>query len=277
MLFGNAGRTGTPQDFDLQGSSVDGAVLSTAAVGFGTGVAEGVWVGVTGKYVVGHGLILARDGGSTLTADPLEAQIDFPAILPRDEGVDYAYEFPFDNGTGLGLDVGVLIEQGDLTLGATIQNLFNTFAWDTEGLSYVPGQALVDLDGGTEDFDRRPASEAPAELLTALDDYTLRPVYSVGAELRASRILRVTADLRKRVSGGIELGPDFHAGVGAELSVLSFLPLRGHVGVISGGYQLGGGASLVLGPVNLTGAVAMQSHERADRTLASVALSFGAN
>ncbi|NIR34826.1 MAG: hypothetical protein GWN07_12020, partial [Actinobacteria bacterium] len=32
MLYGNAGRTGSAQDFDLEGSSLDGFILTTAAV-----------------------------------------------------------------------------------------------------------------------------------------------------------------------------------------------------------------------------------------------------
>ncbi len=277
MLFGNAGLTGEPRDFDLGGSTLDGAALTTAAVAFGTGVAPGIWVGATGKYIIGHGVLIARDGGSSLSADPLEARVDFPALFPRGEDVDYSLEFPFENGSGLGLDIGVLVERGGLTLGATIQNLVNTFEWKLEGLSYVPGQALVDIDGGTDDFEERPAAEAPAELLAELDELTLKPVYSIGAELQTSSVLRLSADVRKRTSGGIELGPDFHAGVGAELSVLPFLPLRGHAAVVSGGFQVGGGASLVLGPVNLSGGVAMYSHDEADRVLGAFTLSFGAN
>jgi hypothetical protein len=92
-----------------------------------------------------------------------------------------------------------------------------------------------------------------------------------------SSLVSVTADIRKRVSGGLEFGPDFHAGVGAELRALSFLPLRAHAGVVSGGMQIGGGASLVLGPVNLTGAGAYRSGDAEDAVLGMLTLSFGAN
>jgi hypothetical protein len=109
------------------------------------------------------------------------------------------------------------------------------------------------------------------------DDLTLSPVAAVGVQLTPSPLLRLQADVRKTLGDGLDFDPDFHAGVGAELRLLSFLPLRAHVGLISEGFQLGGGSSLILGPFNLSGALALRARDGANATLAMVTLSFGAN
>lgn len=270
-LYGNAGRTGAAEDFNLDDSMLDGFALTTGAVSFGTKVAPGIHAGATAKYTVGHGLVMGRSQGTTFTSDPLEVQVDFPMIIPGDENAG------LNNGSGFGLDVGVVIDQPGVTIGATIQNIVNTFEWSPDGLRYVPGQALFNIDGGDADFDERPALEAPAMLLDELAEATIKPVFSAGVQLRPNSTLMLTADLRKRVEGGMALGPSFHAGIGAEVGVLPFLPLRGHLAKVSGGIQVGGGASLVLGPINVTGAGALRTSTDQNSVLGAVTISFGAN
>jgi hypothetical protein len=271
LLFGNAGRTGTPEDFELAGSSLDGFVLSTAALSYGRQVSPGLHFGVTGKYTMGNVLIVGRDTGSMAGTSPLGVELQFPVVLPRTENSEH------NHGTGIGFDVGALWEGPTVTLGATIQNIVHTFDWKLDHLSYIPGEALFNQDTTTSDFDEQPASDAPASMLEVVAGRTIEPVYSVGAEWRPNSLLRLQGDIRKRASGGLELGPEFHAGVGAELSALSFLPLRAHFGVVSGGVQVGGGASLVLGPVNVSGAGALRTREGESALLGMLTLSFGAN
>ena len=55
--------------------------------------------GVTLKYTVGHGLLLARDGGSAIDAEPLLIDLQFPMILPGNDS-------DRTTGSGVGLDVG---------------------------------------------------------------------------------------------------------------------------------------------------------------------------
>lgn len=278
LLYGNAGRSGSAGDFTLQGSSIDAFVLSTAAVGYGFRVSPRLHLGVTGKYTVGSGLVVARDAGSLLQSDPLSAQIEFPVLF-----TDFEDEFgnqrdgAFNNGSGLGLDVGAIWVGPTVTVGATIQNLVNTFEWDLAGFSYTPGQVIFDGGEGESNFDELPADGAPQLLLTAAEELTLKPVFAVGVQLEPSSLLRVSADLRKRTSGGLSVGPDFHLGAGAELRALSFLPVRGHLAKVSEGIQVGGGASLILGPLNLSGGVALRTGDAGDATLGMVTLSFGGN
>lgn len=271
MLYGNAGRTGTAGDFDLEGSFIDSFVLSTIALSWGFRASDALHLGVTGKYMGGSGLVVARDAGSLFGSDPLTIELLYPVVLPAGE------EFDFGNGSGVGFDVGAIWSGPSVTVGATIQNLVSTFEWDLAEFSYVPGRALFELGRAGSDFEEQPASGAPRVLLDAVEELTPKPVFAVGVEMSPTSIVRLQADIRQRVSGGLGVGPDFHAGVGAELRALSALPLRAHLAAVSGGVQVGGGASLVLGPVNLSGAIALRTDEGSNATLGMLTLSFGGN
>lgn len=275
LLYGNAGRSGSAGDFDLEGSFVDAFVLSTAAVSWGFRASERLTLGVTGSYSVGTGLVVGRDAGTVLRSDPLSGEVRFPILYPATEGPDSS--IAFDNGSGVGFDVGAVWVGPTVTVGATIQNLVSTFEWDLDGFSYVAGEAVFEQGSSESNFEELPASGAPRTLLDAADELTLKPVFAVGASMSPTPVLLVEADIRKRVSGGLSVGPDFHAGVGAELRALPVLPLRGHLAVVSGGVQVGGGASLVLGPVNLSGAVALRTGDVSSATLGMITLSFGGN
>lgn len=272
LLYGNAGRTGVTRDFALDGSSLDAFVLSTAALSLGVRASDRVYLGVTGKYVMGNGLVMGRDAGSVVRSDPLQVELQFPVIANATEGE----ETEFNNGTGFGFDLGAIVELPMITLGASVENVVNTFAWELDGLAYIPGAALFDTGSSESDFDEQPAENAPQDILDMVDELTLRPVYSVGAEIDLP-LVRLQADIRKRTAGGLQFGPEFHAGVGAELKLIGFLPLRAHAAKITGGYQAGGGLSLILGPVNLSAGGAYQSGELEDAAVGMFTLSFGGN
>ncbi|MDT8341893.1 MAG: hypothetical protein RQ751_10305 [Longimicrobiales bacterium] len=268
LLFGNAGRTGEARDLALEGSTVDGYVLTTAALSLGARASDRVYLGVTGKYTMGNALLMGRDGGSLASTDPLEVALDFPVVVNRSR------DTRLNNGTGVGLDLGILWEGPGFTLGARVENVVNTFSWDLDGLAWVPGQALFDGTDATSDFAQRPAESAPPEVRAAVDDLTLEPVYSLGVAWELPH-LRVQADVRRRSDGGMALGPEYHAGVGAELTAVPFLPLRAHLAAVSGGAQLGGGATLVLGALNLSAGGAYRTVGPENALLGMVTLSFG--
>jgi hypothetical protein len=274
MLYGNAGRTGEPQDLDLDGSYLQGFWVTTGAVAFGIRASDQLLLGVTGKYSIGNGLAVGQDAGSFLSADPISVELDFPILA------SYTDEFHFDNGTGFGMDLGAIWE-GPISLGVTLENVFNTFEWRLDGFRYLPAQAVFDEDVRESDFEEQALADAPADVradFEALaDEFKLERRVAVGASMLLNPALTVFGNVQKSLTDGMSFDPDYYAGVGAELTALSFLPIRAHGAVISDGYELGGGASLVLGPVHLSGGAALRSESTHDSVLATFALSFGSH
>jgi hypothetical protein len=89
--------------------------------------------------------------------------------------------------------------------------------------------------------------------------------------------LTVSGDIHRRLSDdGIALTPKSHVGLGAEFRGLRILHLRAGAAVISGGTQFSGGASLVLGPINISSSWAVQDRDLLpDVALGQFALSIG--
>jgi len=69
-----------------------------------------------------------------------------------------------------------------------------------------------------------------------------------------------------------------HVGVGVEIRILSFLPLRGGISRVSGGgVHFAGGVGLELGPVHFSGAYLTEKNTADEFRAATFALSFGHN
>src|SRR5690606_29300317 len=86
LLFGNAGRTGVPADYELNDLAIDANATTTFAAAYGRKLASvpllgDFAVGVTGKYIVGHGMASMRDNGSTVTSAPLAVNLNAPMVL----------------------------------------------------------------------------------------------------------------------------------------------------------------------------------------------------
>jgi len=274
LLFGNAGRTGEATDLDLTGLGVDAFAGTTAGVSYAFPFGPAM-LGATGKYTVGHGLAVARATSGTISSDPLRITLETPAVAPCDDEVLGACRGRSgNNGSGFGADVGFMMKLPMVTVGASIINLFNTFSWDLETLAYRPGTALYEEGASESDFDEAPYSAAPSDLRAIVEDYTFKPTLRMGAAMDFPMDLTVSADIHHRISeAGIALGPRSHLGVGAEWRALRLLQLRAGLGVISGGTQYSGGASLVLGPVNLSIAGAQRLGD-VDTALAQFTLSI---
>ena len=275
-LFGNAGRTGTTRDMTLAGTSANGWAATTVAVAFGMGLpapaSQGgsLAVGATLKYTVGHGVLVARDDGSTITANPIGIDLALPSIAPD--------SFNANSGSGVGLDIGAAWEGSTWTLTAAIQNLFHTFQWDLEGFAYRPGTVFFEADTTATDFDAVPAANAPGALRNEVLAQSFGTALNLGAAYRRSDRLVLTADLR--IGGGDTLvqGVGSHIGVGAELRLLPFLPLRGGFSRVSGGaVHFAGGLGLELGPVHFSAAYLTEKNSAGEFRAASFALSFGHN
>lgn len=272
ILYGNAGRTGTPASLSLRGSSLDAFAVTTAglSVGLPLSTTEGsMALGVTLKYSVGHVIAIGRERGGSLQSDPIKVDVNFPIVTFDDEDAS------FDNGSGLGLDVGFQMKRDRMSFGATVQNLFNSFSWSEDNLVFRPGTASLEEGSNDTDFDKRDYSAAPADLKQAVEDMGFDPTISVGGAYDVNEDLTVSADLRNRFGDGLNVGPKLHVGAGAEYRGLRVLHLRGGAAIITDGVQLGGGLSLVLGPVNLSAAGAIRTGDMDDTALGQFTLSFG--
>lgn len=272
VLYGNAGRTGSPADLSLSGSSLDGFAITTAGFSLAVPLGGGdgaTAIGATVKYSIGHGVGVARDEGGAFTSDPLRVTANFP-LLYTDED-----DYQFNNGSGVGVDVGFMMKRDRVSFGASVQNIVNTFAWDEATLAYRPGTATLEQGSDETDFDKQPYSAAPSGLKTAVDEMTFDPTVAVGAAYDVSSDFTVSADVHKRFGDGLAVSPKFHLGAGAEFRGLRVLHLRGGAAIITDGFQYGGGASLVLGPVNLSAAAAVQQGALDDTAIGQFTISFG--
>jgi hypothetical protein len=105
---------------------------------------------------------------------------------------------------------------------------------------------------------------------------TIKPSLQVGAALDLSDDLTISGDLHNRFSdGGIAFTPKFHLGAGAEFRGLKVIHLRGGAAIITDGIQYSGGLSLVLGPVNLSAAAAVQTGDLGENFLGQFTFSLG--
>ena len=273
LLFGNAGRTGEAADLDLQGSKLQGYAVTTLGVSAGIPLpgrrAPGVSIGATLKKSWGHALAFAEDAGTFVRSDPLSVEMSFPMVHPSDDGSD------FSRGSGFGLDLGAAWKQGPWAASAVIQNIVNTFEWDLAELVYRPGRALFDEDTNDSDFDERPGTDAPSALQDQVEELTFNPVLGLGGAYDAREDLTLTAEARRRVGDGLDIGPSSHLGVGMEYRPTPSVPLRGGLALITDGFQLGGGAGLVLGQVHLGVAVLYQGGDVGKGVAGTFGLSFG--
>lgn len=246
LFFGNAGRTGSASNFAFDDLKLDANATSTIAASYGKKflripLAGEFAFGVTGKYIIGHAMASMRDNGSTLTSSPVSVSLDAPMVL-----TDTSTAM---NGSGFGIDIGAGWSVGEFRFGAALQNVLNTFAWKTDDLYYMPVRATfngTDSDANIEAI--LPLSSASPtlqeELRSRIDNSTPQPTLALGGAYTGFPRLTLSADLRRRFGDGLELGPRTHIGVGAELRVIPFVPLRAGVTSLTGGMRYSTGLGL---------------------------------
>ena len=249
-LYGNAGRTGSATDFALTDSRITTAATSTAAVAFAQPFDFAVGrlaLGITAKYVIGHAFLHGEDRGSSLGSDPVAFDLRFPIVVSDTGNAGTA-----NRGHGVGIDLGATWHSGPMTWSVAAQNVVNTFRWDTERFFYYPIQAFFNADTSYTVSTARPIAEAPDDVRAWVDDQRIRPSLAIGASFRPTGRLTVAADVRRQLGSDFTVGARTHAGVGAELRVLPFIPLRAGFSLYDEGFALAAGTGIELGPVNLT-------------------------
>ena len=274
-MYGNAGRTGTPRDMTLEGTAVNGWAATTFAVAFGLPLPDvqgGTFAaGATLKYTLGHVVVAGGDDGTSfIQGNPIMMDLSLPSIAPD--------SFTVNNGSGVGLDLGVTWEDSTWAVTASIQNLFHTFQWELDAYAYRPGEVIFDGTSISDDFNAVPATGAPGALQDSVLAQSFDPVLILGAAYRVSEKLAVTADLRKDTGDALVLGSGSHIGMGVEFRGVSFMPLRGGFSRVSGGaIHFAAGLGLELGPVHFSGAYLTEKNSAGEFRAASFALSFSHN
>lgn len=253
VLAGNAGNNGgQPKTLDFTGTSIRAGVFTTAAASFALPIPlhltggilpnEHAALGITGKFVMGNGLVIADDIGSALGASDM--QLRFAMIAPDTAFDDYAKGI----GAGTAADVSFAWSGGPWRVGVLAENVFNSFKWDTTKLAYSPGTGSFNVDSSKTNFDQQSYGSAPPALREIVANQVFKPALTIGAALNLTGSLTITADMRTQTGSdeSIIIGPKTRMGVGAEWRVLPFLPLRGGVASVPDGWQAGAGVGLRL-------------------------------
>lgn len=261
-LFGNAGQTGgVAKTLDLTGTGIRAGAFSSGALSYGHAIPinltkgllkdEHASIGITGKFIVGHGLLLAADQGSALSGTG-NIDVTLPVITVRtDSLVDIptqASDYRGSAGTGIGADVAFAWSGGPWKASLVAENVFNSFKWDTTMLAFLPGAGVFSADTSDIDFDQHSYSSAPQSMRDIVAAQAFKPAIRAGAALQVMKSLTLTADMHTSLGGenAIVIGPKSHVGVGAEWRILPFVPLRAGVASISDGWQAGAGVGLRL-------------------------------
>ncbi len=208
-------------------------------------------IGITGKYIMGNMLLIGEDAGSSLGTGVM--QLNLPMILPGnlilyDDDPPGTKEYDGNLGTGVGADLGLSWSGGPWRVGVSVENVYNTFKWDTTKMEFIPGTGRIDSDTSFVRDSAIAYSNAPAALKQIVTDQAFKPGIAIGASLALSKSLTLTADVKQYTGGeeAIVFGPKSHFGVGAEWRVLPFIPLRAGVASVTDGWQAGAGAGLRL-------------------------------
>jgi len=250
ILFGNAGRdtiNNTVHNLGLAGTGLGASVYSAGGLSFGMGLPliplPNFKVGVTAKYIYGHAMVLAQDQSSTIGND---VTIEIPAIRTDTLTIRNGDK----SGGGVGLDLGAAWTLPGFRFGASLQNIVNTFKWDTTTLVLSHGSAIFNSTGAAISGDslevQYPYSSAPQALKDQVVAQKFKPVLAAGLSFDWLPKITVSADLRQQVGGGIERGPSSLVAAGAEVRWIPFIPLRGGVQMMTGGFGLSGGVGLRL-------------------------------
>lgn len=256
VLFGNAGLTGEPRDLSFAGTRFLTSVVTTGAVSYAQPLAlrlgplpeQHFAIGATFKYIVGNALAMGTDRSSVASTEPLGVRVDFPVVQS-----DSAFGDNGNAGSGLGLDVGASWRAGPYAIGASVQNVLNTFAWNVDDFYWRAGQATYGADGSTQDFDTlRTMADAPADVRKGVTDLRYAPVVALGGAWTLSPRVMLVADMRQRVGEGrMNVGAETHVGAGVELRPVRFLPIRLGGSAVTGGYRVSGGLGIELGWLNV--------------------------
>lgn len=193
LLFGNAGRTGTPRALDFSGSQAEAWASTTLTAGRGwtlPALSErlpGEWaVGVAGKLTFGHALWSAADAGSGTLVDPLSLEGLLPIVQTASGG--------WRRGLGVGADIGVSWRSGLWTGDLVLGDVVSQFDWDVDALEFRRGQLLIGPDTTFDGSDRLDYTLAPVALRTHVERFSFDRSITVALGRSVSEYTRVAIE-----------------------------------------------------------------------------------
>ncbi|MFI5235528.1 MAG: DUF5723 family protein [Gemmatimonadales bacterium] len=259
MLYGNAGPSGQGDTLSFTNGALQAFAVSHVGISLGIPIGvhfthadnERFSIGITAKYVMGHGLLDARDGFGQLTPDSAAVRFTTVALYDAHNAI---------NGTGTGFDLGAAWTSGKLAAGLTIYDIANSFRFKEQGkVGSLNAFISPDSSGGT-------SNQVPIDSATGALQQTAHDLASNERFLPSLR-LAVGYKLSRRIDLSGDLlheSTDPHAlvtqkgttvGVGAELRFIPLIPLRAGIRFGDGATSYSVGTGLHLGFLHVDVAV----------------------
>lgn len=260
LLYGNAGQDGNGTDtLGFTDGQFTSWAASRAGASIGIPIGHHLSVGITGKYVAGHGIVAGRDGEARLTPDT--TTIRFPVIILVDENN------PVQN-TGWGIDLGAAwrSEEGRLRVSFAAYDVSNTFKFDPTKGRATTGAAYISVDSSSSDFDDVDLADASDSVKAAArriaDEAIFAPSYRLAAAYKPNGRITLAADALIRTGGEFSLqgGLGNEYSLGAELRFIPLIPIRGGIHTQDDGMGFNAGAGLDFGFLKVDGAIGKRAN-----------------
>lgn len=253
ILFGNLGESGLGKDFALDGSHGDGWGLSGAYLSYAQPFTIPALdyldmkfsAGATIRYGIAHGLFRVADQGTALTYEPLVLDVDAEMLNSTE----------VDAGRAWAADLGAAMEWGSLVAGISLIDAFSDIQWNEEEFELTRYTAYADFDSSTATdttlaFDQLDPADQE-RVSEFLDDTDIPRKLRLGAAWKMGSMLSLSADYLELLGGSLNARWERQLSAGAELRLVSALPLRVGLATDFGSLAFTGGIGLYAGPVHL--------------------------
>jgi hypothetical protein len=272
ILFGNVGEDGTGKDFDFRGNG-DGSVLSNVYLSyaqpfsFASLAGMEFAIGASAKYGIAHALALVTDGGSTFTVNPLVLQPDVQIISSTG----------WDAGRIWAFDLGAALEWSNWAFSLALQNAFANVNWNVEdfelslyeGRADITGAVLTDTTIAYSDLTLEQQQPIQDRLERADPPRRLR----MGALYRLGQAWTLSADYMELTGGTLREQWDRSLSLGAQVTLISVLPLRAGLATDFSQITLAGGLGVYVGPVHVDFSYSTLTLGAGDGAIASLSIS----
>ncbi len=263
-LYGNVTRRAAGQTYTLTGSGAKGWGGGTLALAYGMKLPVPVGalgVGATLKINKGSFGLRAADINTSLQTNPnFDARVGFHALMTDIEASKIS------NGSGFGLDLGGAYQlPGGLRVGLVVENIVQKMSWSDANLVYYRKQFRLTQNGDVvtdttiADIEKAAynASDPMQKALRDSLDTGTNPTRIRAGVNYSTGMLTLAGGAIINATKGLDISAAKQVGVGLELRLIPFIPLRAGLNTdFAGGTTLSAGFGLKLGPVRMDAALA---------------------